>query len=108
MGKKGRGLLVGAEGSRQCHESELACARREFKEETGFDANAGGQEHDLGISPQPSGKRLHVWAIEEDCNPAGLVSNLFEIEWPPKSAVPGDSPKSIAATGLTEHGPCSR
>jgi predicted NUDIX family NTP pyrophosphohydrolase len=66
-------------------EDELAGARREFKEETGFDANRSGFEQDLGTFPQPSGKRLHIWAIEGDCDPADLTSNLFEMEWPPKS-----------------------
>jgi predicted NUDIX family NTP pyrophosphohydrolase len=66
-------------------EDELAGARREFKEETGFDACPSGSEHDLGIFRQSSGKRLHVWAIEGDCNPADLASDLFEMEWPPKS-----------------------
>src|SRR5215469_4317765 len=55
-------------------EDEFACARREFNEETGFDAGGSGHERDLGIFPQPSGKRLHVWAIEGDCNPADLRS----------------------------------
>ncbi|TLZ42231.1 MAG: NUDIX domain-containing protein, partial [Gammaproteobacteria bacterium] len=64
-------------------EDELACARREFREETGFETDEGGRERDLGIFPQPSGKRLHVWAIDGDCNPADLKSNLFEMEWPP-------------------------
>jgi len=67
------------------HEDELACARREFTEETGFEAGGRGQERDLGIFRQPSGKRLHIWAIEGDCDPAKLTSNLFEMEWPPKS-----------------------
>jgi predicted NUDIX family NTP pyrophosphohydrolase len=67
------------------NEDQLACARREFGEETGFDAPASGQELDLGTHRQPSGKRLHVWAIEGDCNPADLHSNLFEMEWPPRS-----------------------
>jgi predicted NUDIX family NTP pyrophosphohydrolase len=66
-------------------EDELACARREFQEETGFDANARGREHDLGTFRQPSGKRLHVWAIEGDCNPDDLNSNSFAMEWPPRS-----------------------
>jgi predicted NUDIX family NTP pyrophosphohydrolase len=42
-------------------------------------------ERDLGIFRQPSGKRLHVWAIEGDCDPSALKSNLFEMEWPPRS-----------------------
>ena len=66
-------------------EDELDCARREFQEETGFDAGAYGEEHDLGTFRQPSGKRLHIWALEGDCDPADLISNLFELEWPPKS-----------------------
>ena len=66
-------------------EDHLACARREFKEETGFDIYGAGNERDLGIFRQPSGKRLHVWAVEGDCNPTDLASNLFDIEWPPKS-----------------------
>lgn len=66
-------------------EEELACARREFREETGFDAPGSGREHDLGSFRQPSGKRLRVWAVEGDCNPVDLRSNLFEMEWPPKS-----------------------
>jgi predicted NUDIX family NTP pyrophosphohydrolase len=30
-------------------EDELACARREFREETGFDADGNGVERDLGV-----------------------------------------------------------
>ena len=67
------------------NEDELACARREFAEETGFVAPGSGAERDLGTFRQPSGKHLHVWAIEGDCDPAQLSSNLFEMEWPPKS-----------------------
>ena len=66
-------------------EDELACARREFREETGFDAPATGSEHPLGVFRLPSGKRLEVWAVEGDCNPAALRSNSFEMEWPPRS-----------------------
>src|SRR6201987_4855608 len=42
-------------------EEELACARREFKEETGFDVQGSGGEHDLGTFRLPSGKRVRVW-----------------------------------------------
>ena len=66
-------------------EDPLACARREFGEETGFEAPATGSERDLGTFRQPSGKRLHVFAVEGDCDAAELRSNLFEMEWPPKS-----------------------
>jgi predicted NUDIX family NTP pyrophosphohydrolase len=66
-------------------EEELAGARREFLEETGFHLDATTPLRDLGTFPQPSGKRLRIWAVEGDCNPADLSSNLFELEWPPKS-----------------------
>jgi len=64
-------------------EDHLAAARREFEEETGFEIPGEGQ--DLGVHRLPSGKRLHVWAVEGDCDPARLRSNCFEMEWPPKS-----------------------
>jgi predicted NUDIX family NTP pyrophosphohydrolase len=64
-------------------EDEFAAALREFKEETGSDI--GGDARDLGVFRLPGGKRLHVWAIEGDCDPAQLKSNLFEMQWPPKS-----------------------
>ena len=73
------------------NEDEFACARREFKEETGFDPGSG-YARDLGTFRLPSGKRLHAWAIEGDCNPAELRSNLFEMEWPPKSGRTGQFP----------------
>jgi predicted NUDIX family NTP pyrophosphohydrolase len=65
-------------------EEELVCAHREFQEETGFIANRGN-ESDLGTFRVSANKRLHIWAVEGDCDPTALTSNLFEIEWPPKS-----------------------
>ena len=83
--KKDDGAWSVPKGLVDPHEDELTGARREFREETGFDANGCGREHDLGVFRQPSGKRLHIWAVEGDCDPAALSSNLFEMEWPPKS-----------------------
>jgi predicted NUDIX family NTP pyrophosphohydrolase len=83
--KKDDGAWSVPKGLVDPHEDELTGARREFREETGFDANGRGREHDLGVFRQPSGKRLHIWAVEGDCDPAALSSNLFEMEWPPKS-----------------------
>lgn len=64
-------------------EDPLAAAKREFREETGFTAD--GAPLALGTFAQNSGKTLIVWALEGDCDPAALVSNLFSMEWPPKS-----------------------
>ncbi|HTL20335.1 MAG TPA: NUDIX domain-containing protein [Steroidobacteraceae bacterium] len=82
--RKDEGAWSVPKGLVDADEEELACARREFREETGFDAPSGA-ELDLGTFRQPSGKQVHVWAIEGDCDPAQLSSNLFEMEWPPKS-----------------------
>lgn len=83
--KKDDGSWSVPKGLVDAGEEELACARREFREETGFEAPLEAPAHDLGTFRLPSGKQLHVWAIEGDCDPAALSSNLFEMEWPPKS-----------------------
>jgi predicted NUDIX family NTP pyrophosphohydrolase len=64
-------------------EEPLAAARREFHEETGFPAE--GDFLDLGTVRQAGGKLVSAWALEGDCDPATLSSNLFEMEWPPRS-----------------------
>jgi predicted NUDIX family NTP pyrophosphohydrolase len=64
-------------------EEALAAARREFQEETGFASHPPFIA--LGELRQKSGKRIRAWAFEGDADPAQLVSNLFEMEWPPRS-----------------------
>jgi len=64
-------------------EDPLAVARREFAEETG--ARPEGEFEPLGEVKQAGGKRVSAWAVEGDFDPAALVSNTFEIEWPPRS-----------------------
>ncbi len=51
--------------------------------ETGFPVS--GPFLPLGSLKQPSGKTVSVWAFESDCDPAALISNKFEMEWPPRS-----------------------
>jgi len=64
-------------------EDPLQAARREFEEETGFATT--GEFYDLGQITQRSGKVVHAWAFEGDCDPAALMSNPFTMEWPPHS-----------------------
>ncbi len=64
-------------------EDPLAAARREFTEETGFVLE--GEFAPLGPLKQPSGKTVHAWAVEADLDATKIVSNTFELEWPPKS-----------------------
>jgi predicted NUDIX family NTP pyrophosphohydrolase len=64
-------------------EDALVAARREFREETGFAAD--GQFESLGQVKQAEGKVVLAWAFEGDCEPAELVSDTFQLEWPPRS-----------------------
>jgi len=64
-------------------EDPLAAARREFEEETGAPAPANAVA--LGGLKQAGGKIVMAWAAEGDFDPAKLVSNVCEIEWPPRS-----------------------
>jgi len=64
-------------------EDLLAAAQRELAEETGFAVR--GVARPLGHVRQPSGKIVHAWAIAGDVDPGRLKSNLFELEWPPRS-----------------------
>ena len=61
----------------------LACARREFKEETGLTAD--GEVVALTPLKQKSGKLVHAFALEADYDLASFSSNEFEMEWPPRS-----------------------
>ena len=64
-------------------ENELMAARREFFEETGY--HPTGSAIPLGSIRQPGGKQVFAWAIEDDWDPEKLISNMFSMEWPPKS-----------------------
>ena len=59
-------------------------AAREFKEETSFDC-PDGPMIELGTVKMKSGKTVHAWAVEGEIDTAQIRSNLFEMEWPPRS-----------------------
>ena len=61
----------------------LACAKREFKEETGLTAD--GPFVELTPVRQKGGKTVHAFALEADFDLSAFTSNEFEIEWPPRS-----------------------
>src|SRR5919112_1380737 len=65
-------------------EDAQACALREFEEETGT-ALPEGELSDLGTARQRSGKVVTAWAAEGDLDTDAIVSNEFEMEWPPRS-----------------------
>lgn len=80
---KDEGAWTLPKGEYEAPEEPLAAARREFEEETGFEAAPPFLP--LGEVVQKNGKRVTAWAFESDCDPAQLRCNTFEVEWPPRS-----------------------
>lgn len=67
-------------------ELDVDAAVREFEEETALTVDASATAFiPLGEVKQKSGKRVFAWAFEGDFEPEVLVSNTFEMEWPPRS-----------------------
>ncbi len=64
-------------------EEPLTAAKREFLEETGQSIN--GKFIPLDPVTQKGGKTVFAWAVEGDINHETITSNLFEMEWPPRS-----------------------
>ena len=81
--KKDLGAWSIPKGEYEEPDDPLEAAKREFTEETGFLPRAPFLA--LGSLKQPSGKLITAWAFEGDCDPSALVSNSFELEWPPRS-----------------------
>jgi predicted NUDIX family NTP pyrophosphohydrolase len=65
-------------------EDPLEAAKREFSEETGFEVPKGKP---LPLEPvkQSSRKIVHAWYLKGDVDASEIHSNMFELEWPPKS-----------------------
>ena len=72
-------------------ESALDAARREFEEEMGSPAR--GTFAGLGSIKQPSGKIVHAFTAESDFDVSQVTSNLFTLEWPPRSGKQGQFPE---------------
>ncbi len=72
-------------------EDPLEAAKREFEEETGFAID--GDFLPLGAVKQPSGKTVHAWAVAGDVEVKDLISNSFEMEWPPHSGSKREFPE---------------
>jgi predicted NUDIX family NTP pyrophosphohydrolase len=64
-------------------EEDWAAAAREFHEELGL--SVSGEHEPLSPCKTPGGKVVQAWLVEADLDIADIVSNLFEIEWPPRS-----------------------
>jgi predicted NUDIX family NTP pyrophosphohydrolase len=65
-------------------EALIDAAVREFEEETGLTPH--GPYTELGSIRQKGGKIVHAWAFGGDFDDSQQIcSNLFEMEWPPRS-----------------------
>ena len=82
--KRDRGSWSIPKGEYVEGEDACAVALREFQEETGVSAPAGDLIP-LGEVRQRGGKVVTAWALEGDIDPEKIVSNTFEMVWPPKS-----------------------
>ena len=89
--KKDQGAWSIPKGEYHDGEQALDAARREFREETGAAVN--GPFLTLVPVRQPSGKIISAWAAEGEFDPAGLQSNSFSLEWPPKSGIMQEFPE---------------
>ena len=97
--KKDKAAWTIPKGEFSAEEEPLAAAKREFEEETG--TAISGPFLELGKLRQPNGKVVHLWAVEGDSDPESIVSNTFEMEWPPKSGKFQSSPEIDRACWFT-------
>lgn len=100
--RKDRGAWQIPKGELDPGEDELAAALREVEEELGV--RLEGPPQPLGEIRQAGGKQVTAFAIEHDLDPAAIRSNLFEMEWPPRSGRRESFPEVGAARwfGLDE------
>jgi predicted NUDIX family NTP pyrophosphohydrolase len=89
--KKDAGAWTIPKGEIDENEDPLAAAKRELREETGVDAT--GQVLPLTPIRQKSGKWVHAWAVEGECDAAAITSNTFMMEWPPRSGKQQEFPE---------------
>lgn len=81
--KKDDGVWTIPKGLVEADADLLVTARREFAEETNL--TAAGTFIALAPVKQKSGKVVHTWAFEANLDLTAFASNVFEIEWPPRS-----------------------
>lgn len=89
--KKDHGAWSIPKGELSGGEDAVVCAIREFKEETGITPE--GRFLPLGTVTQKSGKTVNAWAFEGDCDATKICSNVFVMEWPPRSGQKREFPE---------------
>lgn len=81
--RKDDGAWSVPKGEVELNEDLLEAATREVKEELGIEPE--GKPIPMNPLKQKSGKLIHCWALRQNLDPTKIVSNFFELEWPPKS-----------------------
>ncbi len=103
--RKDDGVWSIPKGEVEPDEEPLEVALREFGEELGSPAPVKRDALvDLGAIRQKGGKVVTAWCGEGDFDPAGLSSNTFSLEWPPRSGQVKEFPEVDRACwyGLAE------
>ena len=90
--KKDDGAWFIPKGEIEAGEEPLAAARREFGEELGI-TPPSGEPRALGTVKNKGGKLIHAWALPGDLDLRDFRSNLFELEWPPRSGKTREFPE---------------
>lgn len=86
-------------GGIEAGETAAEAARREFEEELG--TAPAGEPRFLCRIRQKGGKWVEAFALEGEFDPQTLVSNRFEVEYPPKSGRFKDFPEVDSARWFT-------
>ncbi len=89
--RKDEGTWSMPKGLFEENESPLNAAKREFREETGFEVE--GEFISLGELRQPSRKIVHAWALQRDLDETRVSSNVFSMEWPRRSGILKEYPE---------------
>ena len=97
--KKDAGAWSIPKGETEAGEDLLHAAKREFHEETGFSLD--GKFIALTPLKQRGGKMVHAWAVEGDVDAESSKSNLFSMEWPPRSGRRAEFPEVDRAAWFT-------
>ena len=86
-------------GELEENEDPLQAAKREFHEETGVAVEGNF----IALTPlkQRGGKVVLAWAVEGDCDADNIKSNMFSIEWPPRSGKREEFPEMDRASWFT-------
>jgi predicted NUDIX family NTP pyrophosphohydrolase len=90
--KKDLGAWSIPKGEHDDGEDGLACALREFREETGTELPPDNLT-DLGSIKQRGGKVVQAWAAAGDLDADAVRSNTFTMEWPPRSGTMREFPE---------------